>query len=210
MSERPNAPVPPGWYPDPAGLRQWRVWNGSDWSNVTESFGPITHDVLAPVAAEDPSVARTLGRLRTYGIASLYGGVGLLLSALAHWPGTHQPESRTFALLTSSLALVLLVIGTATFAVAVRALQGHWTFDAALPGINTLAVNVLVSRRLGLQSVGWRLGSELFLLIVICAQFHRSPWLVLGLVLLTYSYQTRVALLLEQLRTPVAASTTAS
>src|SRR5580692_5309378 len=31
--------VPPGWYPDPSGTRQWRVWTGTTWSEVTRSYG---------------------------------------------------------------------------------------------------------------------------------------------------------------------------
>jgi hypothetical protein len=34
-----TSPIPPGWYPDPAGARQWRVWTGTTWSDATRPYG---------------------------------------------------------------------------------------------------------------------------------------------------------------------------
>src|SRR5260221_6429132 len=51
----PAAAHPPaGWYPDPAGTRAWRRWEGTTWGEGTMPYGPATPDATA-VAQERAS-----------------------------------------------------------------------------------------------------------------------------------------------------------
>ncbi|MEO9181652.1 MAG: DUF2510 domain-containing protein, partial [Acidimicrobiales bacterium] len=85
MSFLPPTAPPPGWYPDPAGSRQWRVWTGLQWSSVTRSYG----EPVAPRSlVADLPLIQALHRLVRYGIVGDYAGIGILVSILAHWPGT--------------------------------------------------------------------------------------------------------------------------
>jgi hypothetical protein len=141
----------------------------------------------------------SLRLLCPWGITALYGGLGLLLTSVAHWPGTHQPMPHAVAIASASLALLLLLLGTLSFAFTERALQGHWTLDACIPGLNALGVEVLLTRRLGLPSATWRLGVEAVMLALIIVQFHVSPWLGAGLVLLALGHVARATVAIAQL-----------
>src|SRR5271156_4433898 len=72
-----SSTVPPGWYPDPGGARQWRVWTGSTWSELTRPYGPATAPAAAPAT---PGVASSLAlidglnRLVRYGTLALFTG----------------------------------------------------------------------------------------------------------------------------------------
>ncbi len=175
MSNPASSTVPPGWYPDPAGERQWRVWTGTAWSSLTRPYGdPVDRRTRADNA--DPALARALERASTIGVVGVLGGLGLLVSVLAHWPGTADPTPRWFAVTASGVALALLVVGSATYALAARALRGHWTVDAVVPGLNVLVVDVLASRRLGRPS-SLRVAAEVALLVVFCLSAHVDAWL---------------------------------
>jgi len=51
MSVVPNAPIPAGWYPDPAGSFQQRWWTGSSWTNDFAQYRPtLIHS--APAAEQ--------------------------------------------------------------------------------------------------------------------------------------------------------------
>jgi len=86
MSLPTSRGVPPGWYPDPGGARQWRVWTGTTWSELTRPYGA---PVLEVPLSSSLGLVNSLHRLTRYGVVDLYAGIGLIVSMLAHWPGTH-------------------------------------------------------------------------------------------------------------------------
>jgi hypothetical protein len=140
---------------------------------------------------------RSLRQLQRYGIPALFGGLGLLLSTLAHWPGTAAPTSDTWANVAGIIAIGLLTSGSVLFADTVRQLQGHWSVDACIPGLNVLSVNILIARRLGLNTLGSGPLLDGLTLVAACALFHQGPIAFLFLVALTRSYLLRVAFLLR-------------
>jgi hypothetical protein len=196
-------PVPTGWYPDPSGAGQWRVWTGTQWSELTRPYGEA---VPAPSIASDLSLIQALHRLVRYGIAGDFAGVGILVSVLAHWPGTAHPESKWFAVTACNVAVALLVIGTACFAFAARELEGHWTPWAFIPGVNLFAVNVIVTRRLGGQPLR-RVGAEVVLMALFVAQFHAEIWLCVAPVIVAVGESQWIATLIEHLLTSSSPST---
>jgi hypothetical protein len=143
--------VPPGWYPDPTGERQWRVWTGSMWSTTTRSFdtptAPATRRVAEALAAH---------RLERYGVGGVCAGLGLAVGVAAHWPGTGHPINATLASALMSLAIALLAVGTASYALCGRDLLGRWVWPLVVPGVNVAAVSSLVARRLGDPGPGRR------------------------------------------------------
>lgn len=198
MAPVPPSSIPSGWYPDPSGAPQWRVWNGHDWSTVTRPFS--TRDDQP--TTENLAVTSTLSSLRLvrrFGVVALFGGLGLLLSALAHWPGTHSPTSPTWAQITLLTALGLLTFGTVGFAYAVRTLQGYWSFDAFVPGLNVLSLNVLCAQRLGVRRIGPPVGIELALLVFTCATFHQTPLSAVLLAAIARSFMLRIGYVIEHI-----------
>ena len=182
--------VPAGWYPDPSGAPQWRVWNGRDWSTVTKRF-----DSHAPVPAP-PVASTTLDAvywLRVLGVPTFFSGLALLLGTFAHWPGTAHPTSSTWAVVSGTLAIGLLAFATILGATAVRALQGYWSLDAFLPGINLLSVNVLARRTLGMATFGPPPLVEALVVVVACVGFHDPlvPLLLLGSMARSYLLRLR-------------------
>ncbi|MDN5766921.1 MAG: NINE protein [Humibacillus sp.] len=81
MSE-PTAPreIPPGWYPDPAGLPSTRYWDGADW---TDQIGPAL-PVQAPGGITDRArvavdeLGRPVSPRSRLAAALLCGVVGVL------------------------------------------------------------------------------------------------------------------------------------
>jgi hypothetical protein len=186
--------VPSGWYPDPSGARQWRVWTGTQWSDLTRPYG----DAAAPSIASDLPLIQALHRLLRYGIAGDFAGISILVSVLAHWPGTAHPVSEWFAVAACNVAVALLIIGSACFAFAARELEGRWTPWAFIPGVNLVVVNVVVTRRLGGQPLR-RVGAEAVLMVVFVAQFHAEVWLCVAPVIVAVGQSQWVATLLDQL-----------
>ncbi|TGO04244.1 DUF2510 domain-containing protein [Serinibacter arcticus] len=43
----------PGWYPDPQGLPQVRLWDGDDWTDYTQPFAPLEEVAHGPTTALD-------------------------------------------------------------------------------------------------------------------------------------------------------------
>lgn len=187
--------VPSGWYPDPSGERQWRVWTGSEWSTLTRPYGAPT---VAPSIAADLSLIQALHRLVRYGITGDYAGISILVSVLAHWPGTAHPVSEWFAVAASNVAVALVLIGTACFAFAARALEGRWTPWAFIPGVNLFAVNAIVTKRLGGQPLR-RVGSEAILMVLFVVEFHAEVWLCVAPVIVAVGQSQWVATLLDRL-----------
>lgn len=191
--------VPPGWYPDPSGARQWRVWTGTAWSEVTRPYGENAVD--APRLAASLDLVSALGRVRAVGIVGVLGGLGLLVSVLAHWPGTSRPVPEWFALAATSAASVLLLIGSVVCAFAVKELEGHWSPEAFIPGVNLFVASALVTRRLGVRRT-WRIGSEVILLAVFAVSSRNEIWLCVGPVIVAYIESTWFNALIDQLTDP--------
>ena len=192
-----STPVPSGWYPDPSGARQWRVWTGSQWSELTRPYGEAAP---APSIATDLSLIQALHRLVRYGIAGNFAGIGILVSVLAHWPGTAHPVSEWFAVSASNVAVALLLIGSACFAFAARELEGHWTPWAFVPGVNLFMVNVVVTQRLGGRPLR-RVGAEVVLMALFIAQFHADTWLCVAPVIVAAGQSQWVTTLIDHLLT---------
>jgi hypothetical protein len=187
--------VPSGWYPDPSGARQWRVWTGTQWSELTRPYGDVAPP---PSIANDLSLIQALHRLVRYGIAGSFAGVGILVSVLAHWPGTAHPVSEWFAVSACNVAVALLLIGSACFAFAARELEGHWTPWAFIPGVNLFMVNVVVTQRLGGKPLR-RVGAEVVLMVIFIAQFHAETWLCVAPVIVAAGQSQWVATLIDHL-----------
>jgi hypothetical protein len=199
VSLTPSNAIPPGWYPDPSGARQWRVWTGTNWSELTRPYGePV---VLTPVAASLPLIG-ALHRLLRYGIVAFFAGLGLVVNVLAHWPGTAKPTPFWFASTALELGIGLLLIGSLCFSFAARQLEGHWTIEAFLPGINVLVVSGLVTQRLGGRSPLWRVVTETILLALFIGQSHTELWLGVAPALVTLDHMRWTSALVDRLAGP--------
>lgn len=190
--------VPAGWYPDPSGARQWRVWTGSKWSEVTRPYGDLR--ATTPLAA-NLSLVHALRRVWSVGVVGVVGGLGLLVSVLAHWPGTAHPTPEWFALVASSTAVAMLALGSVAFAFGAKELRGRWSIDALIPGVNFLLVSALVAQRLGRQSFV-RNFSEVVLLAAFAASSHADVWLGLAPMIVAFTQTLWVGALIDQLMGP--------
>ena len=170
-----TSPAPPGWYPDPGGERQWRVWTGTEWSDTTRPYD-------APRAAT-ATYGSAPAYLRRYGVVSLFAGLGLLVSVLAHWPGTAHPSPAWFALAASDLAIGLLTLGSVLYALGARALLGRWTPMAFVPGVNVLFVSGLLGEVLEGRWPARRVVAEAVILTLFVAGAHAQAWLAVAPVL---------------------------
>jgi Protein of unknown function (DUF2510) len=182
--------APPGWYPDPAGEPQWRVWNGREWSALTKPFGFSTPGSAPTV---DFFIRSSLTRLRRFGVVAYFGGIGLGLSTLTHWPGSNQPTSSAWALVSGLIAIGLVLVATMAFAYCVRAIQGYWSADAFVPVLNVISVHVLIARRLGVSNVALSVVLEVFMLGLVVATFHQSFFNVILLMALTRTTLIRLS-----------------
>ncbi len=198
MSLSAPSAAPAGWYPDPSGSRQWRVWNGSNWSDVTRPYGEVT---AAPRRSFNLALVQSLRRVLNLGVVGVVGGLGLLVSSLAHWPGTADPTSRGFAVVASACAVAMLLLGTFACAFAVRELKGRWTIEAFVPLANLFVVNALVAQRLG-RPAYVRIGSEVVLLAVFVASSRHDVWLGLAPVIVAFGQSAWVSALIDQLNGP--------
>lgn len=190
--------VPPGWYPDPSGSRQWRVWTGTGWSEVTRPYG----DVTAPARfATNFGLVQALRRVLRTGIVGVVGGLGLLVGVLAHWPGTAHPVPEWFALAASDTAVALLFVGTVVCAFGVKELMGRWSLEAFLPGVNLFVASALVTQRLG-RLRGWRIVSEIILLVVFAVASRDDLWLIVGPMIVAYVETSWFGALIDQLNGP--------
>lgn len=197
-----DVPVPSGWYPDPSGARQWRVWTGTQWSTLTRPYDEAAVASIVP----DLSLIQALHRLVRYGIVGVFAGISVVVSVLAHWPGTAHPVSESFAVGACNLAVALILIGSACFAFAARELEGHWTTWAFIPGVNLLAVNAVVTRRLGGQPLR-RVGAEAVLMVLFVAQFHAEVWLCVAPVIVAVGQSRWIATLIDHLLSSSSTST---
>lgn len=199
-----TSPVPPGWYPDPSGERQWRVWNGTQWSEVTRPYGARANDPehsthLGPTELETLS---TLRRLTQFGVLSYYAGFALLVGLITHWPGRAHPVSARFASATLGAGLGLTLIGALSFAACVRNLRGRWTLDALIPVINSFAASYWMSRRLGLRGFEFRLFADLLItagFVLLCSS---QPWVGVALAGVAFTQLARAYLVIDQISGP--------
>jgi hypothetical protein len=152
------------------------VWTGSEWSSLTRPYGEV-----APASnlVNDLPLIQALHRLVRYGIVGDFAGISILVSVLAHWPGTAHPVAEWFAVGACNVAVALVLIGSACFAFAARELEGRWTFWALVPGVNLFAVNAVVTKRLGGHPLR-RVGAEAVLMLIFVAQFHANVWLCIA------------------------------
>ena len=194
VSESSSIAIPPGWYPDPGGLRQWRVWTGTNWSDMTRPYG----EPVAPRSPPPLSLMLALRRVQSLGIVGVVGGLGLLVSVLAHWPGTTHPEPQWFADVASNVAVALLAVGVSTCAFGVRELEGRWTLAALVPGLNLFYASALVNRRLGLRP-NWRIVSELVLLVAFVVSARQELWFALAPAIVAYLELTWFSALIDRL-----------
>lgn len=161
--------TPPGWYPDPSGERQWRVWNGTVWTEVTRPYGEQrATDIVGELAG-----THALRRVSRFGVVGVLGGLGLYVSVLAHWPTGAHPVATWFAVVAVALSLTLFFIGSALYSVAVRELRGSWSLLAFVPLVNLEVVNVELSRRLGLNPIR-RVAADAVLLVVFVVSFRHD------------------------------------
>lgn len=190
--------MPAGWYPDPSGTRQWRVWTGSKWSEVTRPYG----DPRLPARlATNLSLVQALGRVRGVGVVGVVGGLALLVSVLAHWPGTAHPTPEWFALIASGTALAMLALGSVACAFGAKELRGHWSIDAIIPGVNFLLVSALVAQRLGRHSFIRNI-ADVVLLAIFAASSHANVWLGVAPMIVAFTQTLWASALIDQLNGP--------
>lgn len=203
--------IPPGWYPDPSGARQWRVWNGTAWSDVTRPYGEHPSPVASlSLDANGLTLVGALHRLTQFGILAYYAGFALLISLVAHWPGQPHPVSARFANATLGAGVGLTLIGAISFGVAVRALRGRWTLDAALPIINTFSASYLMSGRIGIARPSTRVIADAVITFGFVLLSPAQPWVGIALAGVAFSQLARTYVLSDQLLAPAVAATSAS
>jgi hypothetical protein len=198
--------VPSGWYPDPSGERQWRVWTGTEWSTMTRPYGEVA---MAPSIVAELPLIQALHRLVRYGIAGDFAGISILVSVLAHWPGTAHPVSEWFAVAACNVAVALLLVGSACFAFAAREFEGRWSYWAFIPGVNLFAVNAIVTTRLGGKPFR-RVGAEAILMLLFVLQFHDEAWLCVAPAIVAVGESQWITTLIDHLLISSSPSTPAA
>lgn len=173
--------TPPGWYPDPSGEPQWRVWTGTQWSEMTRPYGT---NLATPLPVLNLDAISALGRVLKFGILGLMAGLTVLVGTLAHGRGSAHPAPQGFVISATTAAIALLAIGTISYAAAARAIVGYWTFWAIVPGVNVFYLTSLTTKVLGGRS-GPRLLSTAIFVGIFIAQFRVEAWLVLGPLFMT-------------------------
>jgi hypothetical protein len=162
---------------------------------LTRPYGDVAP---ARSIVSDLSLIQALHRLVRYGIAGDFAGISILVSVLAHWPGTAHPVSEWFGVAACNVAVALILIGSACFAFAARELEGRWTPWAFIPGVNLFAVNAVVTKRLGGQPLR-RVGAEAVLMVLFVAQFHAEPWLCVAPAIVAVGQSQWIATLIDHL-----------
>lgn len=170
----PPPPVPPGWYPDPAGQRQWRVWTGERWSEVTRTYGEPTP---APSATEVVAAAGALRRVMRQGALGLLGGIGLVVSAWAHWPGSASPLSSGMAAILLDAGIALILIGSIAYGGAAYEMAGGLTLWAVIPVVNAVVVTAAVNRAVRGPGRAYVVAVEVLAVALFISGARRDPWL---------------------------------
>jgi len=192
--------VPAGWYPDPSGERQWRVWSGTQWSTVTRPYATRV-DVTSPdtFGVKELEQLNSLRHLTRFGILAYYAGFAVLVSLVAHWPGRAHPVPVRFASATLGTAIGLTLIGAISFAASVHSLRGRWTLDAVVPVVNTFAASYWMSRRLGLVNPAPRLAIDAVITVGFAALVGTQPWVGVALASVAFSQLARAYVLIDRL-----------
>jgi hypothetical protein len=146
-------------------------------------------------------LVRALGRVWSVGVVGVIGGLALVVSVLAHWPGTAHPTPEWFALIASSTAVAMLALGSVVCAFGVRELRGRWSIDAFVPGINFLVVSTLVAQRLGRSSYVRNLATVI-VLTSFATSFHVDVWLGFAPMLVAFGHSLWMRTLVDQLKGP--------
>lgn len=192
MSETTSAP--PGWYPDPAGAPQWRVWTGTAWSAMTRPYGSTD----SSHAVSDLELYRSLRAVIRYGVVGAIGGVALFIGVLVHLPHTAHPSPSWFTEVAVAASAALFTIGSMTYAGAARALRGKWAWYDFVPLVNLEVLEYLIARRLS-SSPTRRIVSNVVLMALYATQFRSAPWLAVAPPLVALSHTFWVGELLERL-----------
>jgi hypothetical protein len=129
MSDDALSAPPSGWYPDPGGAREWRVWNGREWSDAKRPYG----DEPIP----------TQHSLCRYGVVAYFAGLGLLIDAYHHRPSVDPAMSWTWFAVLTTAALGTALIGHIAFTRATATLM-----DAPGPAAGVPILNVVQWSRL--------------------------------------------------------------
>lgn len=167
-----NPPVPAGWYPDPSGEPQWRVWNGAAWTALIRPFGATPH--RRPYTPADLELARTLRWYARLGLPAWFLGFVALVNGLWYGPGAPHPLPLWLRSLLLGGGVVGLTFGTVVLAFTLRALEGRWSASAVCPGFNLLAVSSLLSQRLAMP-VGRRLLTLVVSLVLFAWRLRVMP-----------------------------------
>ncbi len=203
-------PTPPGWYPDPSGTRQWRVWNGHSWTDVTRPYAPLPVPVSgASFGLTEFDVLSALRRLTQFGVVAYYCGFALMVSLADHWPGRPEPVSVRFASAALGAAVGLTLIGTVSFAVAIRALRGRWSLDALIPFVNSFVVSYLMSKRIGVGGSDRRVAADIFITVGFVVLCPHAPWVGIALAGVAFTQLARAYALGDFLTGPAASATSA-
>ena len=190
--------IPAGWYPDPSGERQWRIWNGTAWADVTRPYGPNV-----PNPAVSLELVRATRRAVQYGVLALYTGLALLVSVLAQSRHAHPGPSPRFSDAATGAGCGLLVIGVASYALLARALRGRSSWLDFVAPVNTGVLTVLLGRRFQVVAP-WRR----FALIepVLTAYFlvllWQSEWAVITVAAVAAVQVMRLYVLMDDLAEP--------
>jgi hypothetical protein len=166
--------VPPGWYPDPAGARGWRVWTGERWSEMTRPYGEAPP---GPAPGDRVATAVALQRVVRQGAVGLLAGIGLVVSALGHGPASTAPLSDGLRAVLFDAGVVLIALGSVAYGAAAHALAGRLTAVALVPGVNAVAVTAAVNRALRGPGRNYLVALEVAAVVVFAAGARNDPWL---------------------------------
>lgn len=172
MSET-KTPIPSGWYPDPSGRPQWRVWTGSQWSTVTRPYQaqtPPTKQLFASLHR-----VKVIFSARFLAPLGYLAGLNLGASTFNHWPSRSGSGFTPWLALLFGLSVFLIVIAWALAARAVRSFQDHWTFWALLPLGNLIILTSLLRREL-LNVPSRLISSDLIGLSMWLIVAGQTPW----------------------------------
>jgi hypothetical protein len=125
-------PPPKGWYPDPTGAPQWRIWNGTTWSEHVRVFS-----APAPPLVSSLEAVRATAVLERGGVVCFFAGFGLLIDATHHHAALTARSPDLYATIVL-IGLALAFFGHVAFARAGAAIAPRDRWLAAVPLVNAL------------------------------------------------------------------------
>lgn len=132
MSEAASESPPKGWYPDPTGAPQWRIWNGTTWSEHVRDFTSP-----APSLATSLEAIRATAMLERGGAACFFAGIGLLIDVHHHHAALVARGAALYGTLLTA-GLLLLFLGHLSFARAGAAIAPRERWPAVVPILNAI------------------------------------------------------------------------